>query len=123
MKILRSRIKFYSAKSDIMFSNIEKELKRQRVEDFDIEENIPSDSCSLEIDINGLLTINVPDRFDFFRYEVEDYIRSKYPYQYITTDIDRDLYRLKLSMPLKESGIIDLIKYIIGEQDFCTLIK
>ena len=106
-----------------MIDSIEKELKRRRVDDFEVSSTIPSDVCSLEITDNGLLVINVPERLDFFRFDVDDFVRRRYPYQNISTQIDRDLFRLKLNIPVKESEVIEIVNYIIEEQEFCTLIK
>lgn len=123
MAIFRRRIKIFSTKSEKMIDSIEKELKRRRVDDFEVSSTIPSDVCSLEITDNGLLVINVPERLDFFRFDVDDFVRRRYPYQNISTQIDRDLFRLKLNIPVKESEVIEIVNYIIEEQEFCTLIK
>lgn len=123
MAIFRRRIKIFSTKSEKMIDSIEKELRRRRVDDFEVSSTIPSDVCSLEITDNGLLVINVPERLDFFRFDVDDFVRRRYPYQNISTQIDRDLFRLKLNLPVKESEVIEVVNYIIEEQEFCTLIK
>lgn len=123
MAIFRRRIKIFSTKSEKMIDSIEKELKRRRVDDFEVSSTIPSDVCSLEITDNGLLVINVPERLDFFRFDVDDFVRRRYPYQNISTQIDRDLFRLKLNIPVRESEVIEIVNYIIEEQEFCTLIK
>ena len=123
MAIFRRRIKIFSTKSEKMIDSIEKELRRRRVDDFEVSSTIPSDVCSLEITDNGLLVINVPERLDFFRFDVDDFVRRRYPYQNISTQIDRDLFRLKLNIPVKESEVIEIVNYIIEEQEFCTLIK
>lgn len=119
--ILVRNIKLFSARD--MINEIEKELKRTREDNFEVTDIIPSDVCSIEVDDLGKVSIYVPGDFDYFRFDVEDFIRREYQYQVIDSVFERDVFILRPRFPMKTKEVLNIIRYIIKESDFCSIIK
>ena len=118
MIVLRS--KEFSRKG--MIDRISKKLDKEGIEDYDIVQKIDKDYINITSDLNNLC-IYIPTELEYVQYDIDDYIRSLAPYVRTSTNLDRNLYVMKLaSGKLTEDQYYKLVKYIIAENEFCALI-
>jgi hypothetical protein len=107
--------------SNPFLSRITNELDRSKYEDYDVSSTIPEDSISLTTDL-GHLKIYVPVLLEYSQYGIDDFIRSMSPFIRTSTVLDRNIFEMTLSGKLTEAQYIKLIKYIIDQEEFCTII-
>lgn len=116
MLILRN--KNFSCKT--MINRITSKLEKLGL-DYDVSSRIPIDSISITMDLNDL-KIYIPTDNEYAQYGIDDFIREMVPYIRTNTVLDRNIYVMKLSGKLNEDQLFKLVKHVIEEEDFCTLI-
>lgn len=96
-------------------------LDRDRIEDYDVDDRVPTDVISVTSDPTQL-SIYIPTDYEYSQYDIDDFIRSMAPHLRTTTRMDRNIYVMKLSGSLTFEQFVKLVKYIIKTDDFCTII-
>ena len=120
MIILRTKI---FSKRDIMIKNITSRLDREGLEDYEVSSRIPNDVISINSDLSNIM-IYIPSEFEYSQYEIDNFIRSIAPFVRTETTLeDRNIFVMRLSGKLTESQYYRLIKEIIKEEEFCTIIN
>ena len=121
MIILRTR--HFSLSNRKMIDNVVENLDKMKVEDYELTERIPKDVISITIDDNGLIKVYIPRDYEYSQYDIDDYIRSLQAHYRTNTFLDRNLYVMKVSGPLKPREIAMLVKFIADENDFCSIVE
>ena len=121
MIILRTR--HFSLSSRKMIDTVVENLDKMKVEDYEITERVPRDVISITMDELGNIKIYLPRDYEYSQYDIDDYIRYLKPHYRTNTTLDRNLYVMKVSGPLKPREIAMLIKYIADENDFCSIVE
>ena len=120
MIILRTKI---FSKKDIMIKNITSKLDREGLEDYEVSSRIPNDVISINSDLSNIM-IYIPEEYEYSQYEIDNFIRSIAPFVRTETTLgDRNIFVMKLSGKLTESQYYRLVKQIIQEEEFCTIIN
>lgn len=116
--ILR-RVMFSSI--DVMIDKIENMLSQDKYEDFEVSDRLSKDSISIVPD-PGAVKIYIPKSMEYSQFEIEDYIRVSMRFIRVSTVFDRGYYILSLSNHILPNQLYDLIRYIIDEGGFCTIL-
>lgn len=118
MKILRTKKKMFSSVSDKIIDRLE----RDRVRDFDLVDDIQKDCISIELVLNNP-KIYLPMELEFAQFDVDSYIRKISPYSRTNTKLERNIYVMSVYNRFTEAQFANLVKYIIGEYEYCALIQ
>ena len=122
MKVLRMRL-FSSYAIDRMITKKTKKLDRDRISDYEVTSKVPNDVISIFPDPK-CIKIYIPEDLEYSQYDIDDYIRSIAPYMRTNTSMERDIYVMKISGGnFNEGQLYKLVKYIIEETDFCSIIN
>lgn len=124
MKVLRLRF-FSNYALERMITKITERLDRDRISDYEVTERVPNDVVSVFLDPKGIKIYLPGDDYEYFQYDLDDYIRSIAPYIRTNTNPERDLYVMRLSGGgmLSEAQLYKLVKYIIEETGFVSLVS
>lgn len=114
-------LRFFS-NNKFMVSRITDKLDSKGIRDYDVSDRISRDSISVTMDLNNF-RIYIPRSFEYSQYTIDDAIRAMIPYCRTTTVLDRNMYVMTLSSKLTENNLVDLVKHIIEEDEFCTLLQ
>ena len=120
MIILRTSHFSYDSKK--MIDKIIEYLDKNDVEDYGVEKKIPLDSISILPDPDSV-KIYIPREFEYSQYDIDDCVRSLVPHARTSTKYDRNIYIMKISIPLKLDQYCKLVKYIAEEWEFCTILE
>jgi len=112
----------FKGKSGLMLDRISQKLEQAGLEDFEIVSEIPEDNVGISGDLSDT-EVFLPESYDYLQYDLADFIRTLAVGLKTTTTVDRDLIRLKIRGRLTEPQYFKLIKYIIEETDFCSIIN
>lgn len=104
-----------------MADNVADKLIDEDIEDFEVTGKISKDNISITSDL-GNLKIYIPLDYDYFQYDLDDFIRSNVSFSRTNTELDRNIYTMTISKRLTEQQYYRLVKYIIKETEFCTII-
>lgn len=121
MIILRESY-FSNLKNEMLLDKLIKKLEDNNIFDYEIIDKIQKDVISISSDLNSV-KIYLPSEFEYSQYEIDDYIRSIIPHIRINTIFDRGIYIMKLPIPITFEQYYKIIKYIITENDFCSIIE
>lgn len=105
-----------------MLKKIIDKLDRERLYDYDVAPNIPSDSISINLD-PAKTEIYLPRECEFAQYGIDEKVRELMPYTRTSTLLDRDIYIMKVKNPLKFDQFYDLIRYIIKAEGFLVFVS
>lgn len=109
------------AYSNIFIGRVTSELDRSGYEDYDVSSTVPGDSISITTDL-AKLKIYIPIDLEYSQYGIDDFIRSQAPFIRTSTLLDRNIFVMSLSGRLTEAQYIKLVKYIMDQEDTCTII-
>lgn len=121
MIILRQRHFSYSSRR--MIDKIIESLDKSNIEDYEVVDRIPRDVPSVTVDDRGMVRIILPEDLEYSQYDIEDFLRDMQPNLRVSTTFEKKLYILKVNYPLDIKQVSMLVKYIISENEFCSLIK
>lgn len=107
--------------SNLFLSRLTSDLDRHGYEDYDICSSIPGDSISITTDL-GNLKIYIPVDLEYSQYGIDDFIRSLAPFIRTSTMLDRNVFVMSLHGRLSEAQYTKLVKHIIDQEEFCTII-
>ena len=120
MIVLRQRL--YS-RNRIMIDRITKKLDNAGLDDYDVDSRIPGDSISVSSDL-GNLKIYIPHNIEYFKYDLDDFIRGLSGVLRTKTSLDGDVYEMSVyGGRLTEDQYFKLLKYIIEEEEFVTILE
>jgi len=108
--------------SNNMVEKLTDNLEKDGLEDFEISDRIPKDVISITTDLKNI-SIYIPFDLDYAQYEIDDEIRRNAKFLRTKTVLDRNIYRMTLiGGTLTFSQYYNVVKYIIKELGFCTLL-
>lgn len=116
MIIIRQRCFSY------LLDSVENKLLKEGVEDFEISNKISKEYITITSDL-GNLKIYIPEDLDYFQYDLDDFIRNLVSFSRTNTVFDRNIYTMTISRKLTEQQYYKLVKYIISETDYCTILE
>lgn len=96
-------------------------LDKNKIDDYEISDKIPNDVISIYPDQAGT-KIFIPERLESSQYEIDDFLRITARFVRVNTTYDRRFYTMTLSGILKSDELYKIVKYIIEEQGFCTIL-
>jgi len=104
-----------------MIEEIKKKLESNGVEDFEVSQKIPKDSISITGDIKNI-RIYIPMDMEYSQIKIEDFIRKLSKFNRCSTNLDRNIFVMRLSDNLTLQQYIKLVEYIIEEEGYCTIL-
>ena len=120
MIVLRQRL--YS-RNRIMIDRITKKLDNAGLDDYDVDSRIPGDSISISSDL-GNLKLYIPHNIEYFKYDLDDFIRGLSGVLRTKTSLDGDVYVMSVyGGRLTEDQYFKLLRYIIEEEEFVTILE
>ena len=106
-----------------MIDRITKKLDNAGLDDYDVDSRIPGDSISVSSDL-GNLKIYIPHNIEYFKYDLDDFIRGLSGVLRTKTSLDGDVYEMSVyGGRLTEDQYFKLLKYIIEEEEFVTILE
>lgn len=117
------RRKWYSALriNNKMVQKIAERLDKERIYDYDISSKIPNDVISINTSLNSV-EIYLPKEEEYAQFGIDDFIREKIPYIYTKVSFEGDIYVVRVKGKLTFDQYYKLVKYIINEEGFCTIL-
>lgn len=117
--VFKKRKKLFSSN---MIEKLVDKLEKDRLEDFEVSNRIPKDVISITTDLKDI-RIYIPTELDYAQYEIDDEIRRNAKFLRTKIILDRNIYEMTLiGGTLTFSQYYNVVKYIIKEQGFCTLL-
>jgi hypothetical protein len=113
---------FSSAKSNVMLNKITAKLDQEREDNYDIDLSIPDDVISVNLDLDHM-EIYIPIEFEYSQYTIDNKIRSIASYLRTDVQLDRDIYIMSLTSKVTFDQYYKIIKAIIKEEGFCSIIN
>ena len=107
---------------DQTISRITSKLDQEGLRDYEVSEKIPDDVISIDPNLSSV-KIYIPEELDGAQYEIDDHIRQVAKFIRINTTFDGKFCILSLSGTLQQSQLYRLIKYLVKEQGFCTILS
>lgn len=120
--MIKFREKDFSVFDKHMLDNIINKLESEKIEDFEITEKVPKDSISITGDIKNI-KLYIPIDLEYTQIKIEDFIRELSKFNRCSTNLDRNIFVMKLSDSLTLPQYIKLVKFIIEEEGFCSILK
>lgn len=120
--MIKFREKDFSVFDKNMLDNIKNKLESEKIEDFEITEKVPKDSISITGDIKDI-KLYIPIDLKYTQIKIEDFIRELSKFNRCSTNLDRNIFVMKLSDSLTLPQYIKLVKFIIEEEGFCSILK
>ena len=120
MIILRTR--HFSSFNREMIPQITELLDKDDIEDYEVESKVPKDVISVSVEEGGKVKIFLPKDYEYSQYDIDDFIRTLYPYYRTTTTSEGRIKIMKPSGDMDAQKIAKLIEYIIEENEFCTIV-
>lgn len=106
-----------------MITKITEKLDKERISDYEVAPKAPNDVISIYPD-PGKVKIYIPEEFEYSQYGIDDFIRSMIPSARTSISSERDMYVMTLSSGrMNENQLYKLVKYIIEENEFCSIIE
>lgn len=99
----------------------EKKLEMQKIFEYEISPEISSDSISVSKDLKKF-KVYFPIALEYNQYDVSDVIRLAQPS--VRTDVEQeyDIYTMSASAPITESTFFKVLKKIIDNEGFVTIV-
>lgn len=120
--MIKFREKDFSVFDKHMLDNIKNKLESEKIEDFEITEKVPKDSISITGDIKNI-KLYIPIDLEYTQIKIEDFIRELSKFNRCSTNLDRNIFVMKLSDGLTLPQYIKLVKFIIDEEGFCSILR
>lgn len=105
-----------------MITRLTEKLDRDHVEDYEVTDRIPKDVISVTADPTSL-KIYIPRDYEYSQFGIDDFIRSQVSHIRTTVTLDRNIYVMKLSGSLTFDQYYKLVRYIIDEEEFCSILE
>ena len=106
-----------------MIDRITKKLDNAGLDDYDVASKISKDSISITSDL-GNLKLYLPYEYEYSQYDIDDFIRGLSGAFRTKTVPDGDIYVMTVyGGRLNEIQYFKLLKYIIEENEFVTILE
>jgi hypothetical protein len=105
-----------------MLNKITAKLDQEREDNYDVDLNIPDDVISVNLDLDHM-EIYIPLEFEYSQYTIDNDIRKIASYLRTDVRLDRDIYIMSLSSKVTFDQYYKIIKAIIREEGFCSIVK
>lgn len=122
MIIWRNYRLFSDKKVDDMIDKLVDKLDKAGVYDYEIVDRIQKDVISINSDLNNI-RIYIPLEFEYSQFDIDDYVRDIVPFSRPVTTLDRNIYIMKIPTKLDFNQYFKLIKFIVENEEFCSIIK
>mgnify|MGYP000914902603 CR=1 FL=1 len=109
----------FKDKKSSMLDKLEQRLAALRVEDYEVNSEVPSDNPGIDATLDNPV-IYVPQDLDY--YEVEDQVHLITGHRTSLVS-DRDLYRIEVKGRIGELMYVKLIQYLVKSYGFVTIVK
>lgn len=119
MIILR-QLSFSSIK--LMVDKLKEKLAKDEIEDFEVIDKLPNDTISIAPDAMET-KVYVPKHLDYVIDDIEYNIKHISKFVRVRTIYDRGFYIIVISGQLSTTELEKIVKYIIGEEGFITLLE
>jgi hypothetical protein len=116
----KKAVKLFS-RNTAMIQKITERLDKDGETDYEVSDRIPSDVISITGELNGL-KIYIPTDLDYAQYEIDDFIRSMAKFIRTNTITEKGRFVMTLNGNLNFIQYYKLIKNIIKEEGFCTIL-
>jgi hypothetical protein len=116
----KKAVKLFS-RNTAMIQKITERLDKDGETDYEVSDRIPSDVISITGELNGL-KIYIPTDLDYAQYEIDDFIRSMAKFVRTNTITEKGRFVMTLNGNLNFIQYYKLIKNIIKEEGFCTIL-
>lgn len=100
---------------------IEDKLQAGKIFDYDVQSKIPADCVSVSANLHDTV-VYIPDDFDYFQYDLQSFIRKNVPGIFIQVAKEKEVTVLKLHGTVNIARYVGLIRYIIENEEFCSII-
>lgn len=104
-----------------MLDKLLKKFKEEDIEDYEVVDKLPKDSISVSSDITKP-EIFIPEDFEYDQYKIDDLLRKINKFNRTSVTYDRKTYIMSCSDSLTLVQFCKLIKYIIEEEGFCSIL-
>ena len=111
-----------TAKADVMLNKITAKLDQEREDNYDVDLSIPDDVISVNLDLDRM-EIYIPLEFEYSQYTLDNDIRKIASYLRTDVRLDRDIYIMSLASRVTFDQYYKIIKAIINEAGFCSIVK
>ena len=115
------RTSHFSFQNGKMIEKVINNLEKGGVEDYEVVRKIPTDVISIVFDLHAPV-IYIPKDYEYSQYDIDDFIRSLVPYARTKTVYDRNIYVMRISSPLKPEQFSKIVKFIVEEWEFCSIV-
>lgn len=122
MKILRVCRLFSKKGVDEMVDKIVEKLDKNGIYDYEVSDKIQKDVISIGTDLNNL-KIYIPLDYEYSQYDIDDFIRDQIPFSRPVTLLDRNIYVMKITNKVTIDQYYKIVKFIIENDEFCSIIK
>ena len=112
----------FKEKSAQMLDRISQKLDQAGLEEYEMVTDVPEDSVSITGELLDTI-VYLPQKYEYLQYDVSDFIRTLSPSLRSTSEVNRDLIKIKVRGKLTEPQYFKLIKYLIDETEFCSIIE
>lgn len=105
-----------------MIDRITKKLDNAGLDDYDIASRISKDSISVTSDL-GNLKLYLPREYEYSQYDIDDFIRGLGMFRTKTVPDGNQFVMTISGGRLTEVQYFKLLKYIIEENEFITILE
>lgn len=115
-------LKYKDFSNTTIINKVVEKLDREGIEDYEVSDRIPNDVISITAEnLNGV-RIYIPEEMEYSQFEIDDYIRKQAKFVRTNTTQERKFFIMKLTGTLTQPQYYNIIKWIIEEQGFCTIL-
>ena len=108
--------------SKIVSDKISAKLDRDGILDYEVSDKISDDSISISSDLSNV-EVFIPIDLEYSQYPIDDILRKVAPYLRSTTNLERDIYILRVQGKMTEDQYYKFIKGIIKSEEFITILE
>lgn len=106
-----------------MTDNLVKKLDLGKVQDYEVIKDISSDTISIWCEDPSKVKVFIPLSLDYAQYEIDNWLRENIKFVRVQIDEKPGRFEVSLRGTLTLPQLYNLVKYIIEEWDFCSIIK
>lgn len=112
-------IKFFSGTSGLV-DKIKDRLTADRIDDFEVTDKVKPDMITVDPEN---LKIYIPRDLEDTQYKIEDEIRVMARFIRTQTNLERNIFVMKLNGPLTPVQFVKLVKFVIEEEGYCGILN
>lgn len=106
----------------MIIDKVTERLDQEGIVDYEVSDRVPTDVISMTANLSGI-KIYIPRDLEYSQYEIDDFIRTQAKFVRTNTSMERNIYVMKLTGTLTQPQYYKLVKWIIDEQGFCTILS